>query len=92
MEEKFTQQNFLMMANAGIVELRIVNYIKSYTCCLYAIKILKIPRVSLLRKNKKFELPSPGLKSDLVIPRSENKEVATYSSKLNLVSRVISNR
>ena len=85
------------MANAGLVELRIANYIKSYVLLSYsyANKILKIPRVSLLRKNKKFrkfELPSRGLKSDLVISRSENKEIATYSSKLNLVSRVIFNR
>ena len=85
------------MANAGLVELHIANYIKSYVLLSYsyANKILKIPRVSLLRKNKKirkFELPSLGLKRDLVIPRSENKEVATYSSKLNLVSCVIFNR
>ena len=85
------------MANVGLVELRIANYIKSYVLLSYsyANKILKIPRISLLRKNKKFrrfELPSLGLKSDLVIPRSENKVVVTYSSKLNLASRVIFNR
>ena len=79
------------MANAGLVELRIANYIKSYVLLICKQNIKKSREFRYFVRTK-FELPSLGLKSDLVIPRSENKEVATYSSKLNLVSRVIFNR